>query len=83
MKTGKAPSYGAALAELKHKGRCSAETLHRPVRCHSNGIEADQGKLKQLIRPVHGFKTLQTAYAAIKDFEVMHAAGLVGRLPAG
>ena len=36
-------------------------------------IEADHGKLKQLIRPVRGFKTLKTAYATIMGFEVMRA----------
>ena len=30
-------------------------------------------KPKQLIRPVRGFKTLKTAYATIKGFEVMRA----------
>ena len=48
----------------------------------NNVIEADHGKLKLLIRPVRGFKTLKTAYATIKGFEVMRAlrkgqAGLV------
>ena len=36
-------------------------------------IEADHGKLKLLIRPVRGFKTMKTAYATIKGFEVMRA----------
>ena len=36
-------------------------------------VEADHGKLKLLIRPVRGFKTLKTAYATIKGFEVMRA----------
>lgn len=36
-------------------------------------VEAEHGKLKQLIRPVRGFKTLKTAYATIKGFEVMRA----------
>ena len=39
----------------------------------NNVVEADHGKLKQLIRPVRGFKALKTAYAAIKGFEVMRA----------
>ena len=39
----------------------------------NNVIEADHGKLKLLIRPVRGFKTLKTAYATIKGFEVMRA----------
>ena len=36
-------------------------------------IEADHGKLKQLIEPVRGLETLKTAYATIKGFEVMRA----------
>jgi hypothetical protein len=36
-------------------------------------VEADHGKLRQLIRPVRGFKILKTAYATIKGFEVMRA----------
>ena len=37
----------------------------------NNVVEADHGKLKLLIRPVRGFKTLKTVYATIKGFEVM------------
>ena len=37
----------------------------------NNVVEADHGKLKQLIRPVRGFKTMKTAYATIKGFETM------------
>ena len=36
-------------------------------------IEADHGKLKQMIRLVRGFKTMKTAYATIKGCEVMRA----------
>src|SRR3546814_13024359 len=35
--------------------------------------EADHGKLKILIKPVLGFKSIPTAYATIKGFEVMRA----------
>jgi IS6 family transposase len=73
INTDKAPTYAAALAELKQEGRCLADTLHRQVKYLNNVIEADHGKLKQLIRPVRGFKTLKTAYATIKGFEVMRA----------
>jgi transposase-like protein len=73
INTDKAPTYAAALAELKEEGRCPADTLHRQVKYLNNVIEADHGKLKQLIRPVRGFKTLKTAYATIKGFEVMRA----------
>lgn len=71
--TDKAPTYAAVLAELKKEGRCPEETLHRQIKYLNNTIEADHGKPKQLIRPVRGFKTLKTAYATIKDSEVMHA----------
>lgn len=37
------------------------------------GVAVDHGKLKQLIRPVRGFKTLKMAYATINGFEVMRA----------
>jgi len=73
INTDKAPAYAAALAELKTEGRCPADTQHRQVKYLNNVIEADHGKLKQLIRPVRGFKTLKTAYATIKGFEVMRA----------
>ena len=61
------------MVELKKEGKCPEATLHRQVKYLNNVIEADHGKLKQLIRPVRGFKTLKTAYATIKGFEVMRA----------
>jgi transposase, IS6 family len=45
--------------------------VHRQVKYLNNVVEADHGKLKLLIHPVRGFKTLKTAYATIKGFEVM------------
>ena len=40
--------------------------MHRQVKYLNNVVEADHGKLKQLIRPVQGIKTLKTAYATIQ-----------------
>src|SRR3546814_9525663 len=51
---------------------CSSD-LHRQVKYLNNVIEADHGKLKILIKPVRGFKSIPTAYATIKGFEVMRA----------
>ena len=73
LNTDKSPTYAAAIAELKAEGKCPTETRHRQVKYLNNVIEADHGKLKLLIRPVRGFKTLKTAYATIKGFEVMRA----------
>lgn len=73
INTDKAPAYAAALVELKAEGKCPQGTQHRQVKYLNNIIEADHGKLKQLIRPVRGFKSMKTAYATIKGFEVMRA----------
>jgi len=73
INTDKAPTYAAAIDELKKEGKCPANTVHRQVKYLNNIIEADHGKLKRLINPVRGFKSLKTAYATIKGFEVMRA----------
>ena len=73
INTDKAPTYGIAISELKAEGKCPESTVHRQVKYLNNVVEADHGKLKQLIRPARGFKTLKTAYATIRGFEVMRA----------
>ena len=73
VNTDKAPTYAGAIAELKAEGKCPQDTRHRQVKYLNNVVEADHGKLKLLIRPVRGFKTLKTAYVTIKGFEVMRA----------
>src|SRR5699024_1354814 len=73
LNTDKAPSYDAAITELKREGKLDRETAHRQVKYLNNVIEADHGKLKILIKPVRGFKSIPTAYATIKGFEVMRA----------
>lgn len=71
INTDKAPTYTAAIAELKAEGKLPPGMVHRQVKYLNNVIEAGHGKLKQLINPVRGFKSLKTAYATIKGFEVM------------
>lgn len=39
----------------------------------NNVVEADHGKLKRLIKPTLGFKSMKTAYATIKGFEAMRS----------
>ncbi|KZK94715.1 hypothetical protein PsAD5_02932 [Pseudovibrio sp. Ad5] len=73
INTDKAPTYGLAISELKTEGKCPTDIEHHQVKYLSNIIEADHGKLKQLIKPVRGFKTIRAAYAMIKGFEVMRA----------
>ena len=47
INTNKAPTYAAALAELKMEGKCPEATLHRHVKHLNDIIEAGHGKLKQ------------------------------------
>ena len=54
------------------EGKCPEDLEHRQVKYLNNRIEADHGKLKRLIIPVRGFKSMKTAYATIKGFEVMY-----------
>ena len=56
INTDKAPTYAAAPAE-KGEGKCPEHLVHRQARYLNNVIVADHGKLKQLIKPVRGFKT--------------------------
>lgn len=52
LNTDKAPSYDAAIGELKREGKLDQETEHRQVKYLNNVIETDHGKLKMLIKPV-------------------------------
>lgn len=70
--TDKAPTFGPAIDELKEEGKCPKDTVHRQVKHLNNIVEADHGKLKRLVNPVRGFKSMKTAYATIKGFELMH-----------
>jgi transposase-like protein len=66
INTDKAPAYRSAIAELKAEGKCLPDTVHRLVKYLNNIVEADHGKLKRLINPVRGFKSMKTAYATSK-----------------
>ncbi|MGV3740229.1 MAG: DDE-type integrase/transposase/recombinase, partial [Gammaproteobacteria bacterium] len=57
--------------EFKFEGHLSPDVMHAQIKYRNNRIEADHGKLKQLINPVRGFQSMKTAYATIKGFEIM------------
>ena len=71
INTDKNPAYGDAIKDLKRNGSLPAGTEHRQVKYLNNRLESDHGKLKRLIRPTLGFKSMRTATATIKGFEVM------------
>lgn len=67
----KASTYAAAIKALKDEGTCPQEVEHRQIKYLNNIVEADHGKLKQLIKPTLRFQSMKTAYATIKRFELM------------
>ena len=74
LNTDKAPSYGAAITELKREGKLDrGDGPPAGEVFNNNVIEADHGKLKIPGLPARGFKSIPTAYATIKGFEVMRA----------
>ena len=67
----KSPTNVAAIKELKEEGICTPEIRHWQVKYLNNIVQADHGKLKRLIKPTLVFKSMKTAYATIKGFELM------------
>ena len=66
INTDKAGCYAQAIRELKKEGKCPSDTDHRQVKYLNDVVESDHGKLKRLIKPTLGFKSMKTAYATIK-----------------
>ena len=69
--TDKNPTYQAAIRRINEQRVEEPPIMHRDVKYLNNVIEADHGKLKRLIKPTLGFKTMKSAYATLKGFEVM------------
>ena len=72
INTDKNQAYGAALDSLKKKGKCPKDTEHRQLKYLNNAVESDHAKVKRIIRPMTGFKSMKTAYATIRGIEVMN-----------
>lgn len=69
----RAGCHDPAIAVLTQEGLLAKGARHRQVRCLTNVLAADHGKLKRLIRPTLGLQSLRTAHATIEGFEVMRA----------
>jgi transposase-like protein len=71
INTDKNPAYNQAIKELKQEGKLGQHVRHLQIKYRNNRLESDHGKLKRLINPVRGFKSMKTAHATIQGFEVM------------
>ena len=56
---------------MQKEGQLSRNVEHPTSKYSNNIIEADHGSLKRVIRPTRGFRTMRTASATLKGFEVM------------
>ena len=66
LNTDQNPAYNQAIDNLRN-----SHIQHRKVKYLNNIIEQDQGKLKRLIKPMLGFKTMKSAIAMISGYEWM------------
>ena len=73
INTNKSPTYGRTLSRLKREGKCPENLKHQQIKYKNNVIECDHSKLKRIIKPILGFKSMKTAYATMKGIEVMRA----------
>ena len=69
--TDKAGCYGRAIRELRKEGECPSETDQRQVKYPNSVAEADHGRLKRLIKPTLGFRSMEADCATIKGFQTM------------
>jgi transposase, IS6 family len=69
--TDRNPTYGVAIEQINAERKEEPPLRHRMAKYLNNILEADHGKLKRLIKPTLGFKSMKTAYATLKGFEVM------------
>ncbi|MDQ5921026.1 MAG: transposase, family [Pseudomonadota bacterium] len=65
------PAYNQAIADIKAENQLHSDIQHRKVKYLNNNIESDHGKLKRLIKPMLGFKTMRSANSTITGYEVM------------
>ena len=71
INTDKNQTYTQAIRELKQEKKLSSRVKHCQIKYLNNRLESDHGKLKRLINPTLGFKSMKIAYATIKGFEIM------------
>ena len=57
INSNKVPPFGSAINEMQEEGKFLRHTIYRRVRPY----RIDHRKLKRLINPVRGFKSMQTA----------------------
>ena len=71
INTDQNPAYNQAIEQLRSENDWYERIEHRKVKYLNNRLESDHGKLKRLIKPMLGFKTMKSANATITGYEFM------------
>jgi IS6 family transposase len=64
-------AYPAAIKALKKARKLGKKVLHRTSKYLNNRIESDHARLKQLTKPMRGFKRFHTAQNTIAGMEAL------------
>jgi IS6 family transposase len=80
----KNPAYPSASKSMKNAGELSRFARLRQVKYLNNIVEQDHRRIKQLVRPDLGFKSMITARRIIAGYEIfaMIRKSQVARIPA-
>ena len=80
----KNPAYPSASKSMKKAGELSRFARLRQVKYLNNIVEQDHRRIKRLVRPGLGFKSMSTARQIICGYEIfaMIRKGQVNRIPA-
>lgn len=71
INTDKNAAYLGAIRGLKGGNKLESDLIHRKVKYLNNRIEGDHARLKRIMKPKAGFKSMKSAYATIKGIELM------------
>ena len=71
INTDLAPTYGAAIADIKKEGTLRSRCRHRPLQYLNNIIEQDHRAIKRRVKAKQGFREFQAARRTIQGYEAM------------
>jgi transposase-like protein len=72
INTDLAPTYDAAIADIKKEGTLRSRCRHRPVQYLNNIIEQDHRAIKRRVKAKQGFREFQAARRTIQGYEAMN-----------
>ncbi len=72
INTDQAPTYNAAIPDIKKEGILRRRCRHRPVQYLNNILEQDHRAIKRRVNAKQGFREFYAACRTIQGYEAMH-----------